>query len=69
MATELKDEPLKTMAAVDCTQEQATCQAAGVRGYPTVIAFGGKDGPSTETKYQGSRTADDVAEFLNTLTK
>lgn len=47
---------------VDCTAEQALCQANGVRGYPTVKYFVGGD-PEGK-KYPGSRDFDALVEFV-----
>ena len=51
------------VAAVDCTTHQAACQAAGVRGYPTIKWYGGGSGGSGED-YGGARTADAFEGFV-----
>jgi protein disulfide-isomerase-like protein len=44
------------LAAVDCTQSQDLCSAAGIKGYPTIKLF--KAGAhSKPEEYQGERTA------------
>ncbi len=51
------------VAKVNCDAESAVCQNAGVRGYPTLKFFA--KGQTTPEDYQGGRTADDLAEFIN----
>ena len=61
----LAEETLKTSSgkavhfvSVDCTAKegQSLCTDAGVKGYPTILTYGGADGPAG--KYNGGREAD-----------
>jgi protein disulfide-isomerase A6 len=50
------------IGAVDCTKEQALCNARGVRGYPSFFFYApGQD----EEEYQGGRDAASMIEFLS----
>ena len=51
---------------MDCTVEQAICQANGVRGYPTLLFF--KDGASEGVKYAGGRDLASLKSYVNTHT-
>lgn len=42
-----------SVVKVDCTIEQALCQAQGIRGYPTLMYF--PKGSKEAEKYQGAR--------------
>lgn len=52
------------IAKVDCTVEQALCQAQGIRGYPTLVYF--PKGSKNQEKYQGAR---DLPSFTSWLDK
>ena len=49
------------IAEVDCTQSLPLCQANGVKGFPTLLAFkGGEDA----IKYQGGRTLEQFDRYV-----
>merc|ERR1739848_106264 len=54
------------IAEIDCTTDAEACSDAGVRGYPTLIAF--NTNTAEGTKYQGARTQEAFQEFVNGLT-
>ncbi|VEN40613.1 unnamed protein product [Callosobruchus maculatus] len=61
-AAKFRDDPKVEFAAVDCTIQQALCNANDVKGYPTLKYY------SYYTKntrvYNGGRTADDFVRFM-----
>lgn len=61
---ERQNSPVK-LARVDATSETDLAEENGVRGYPTLKFY--RYGYSTE--YDGSRSADDLVEWLNSKTK
>jgi len=58
-ATQVKDSPLN-VAKVDCTEHASVCQAAGVRGYPTLKLFQA----GQPTPFKGARTLESFTEFV-----
>ncbi|KAH1127001.1 hypothetical protein GYH30_015829 [Glycine max] len=50
--------------AVDCDEHKSLCSKYGVSGYPTIQWF--PKGSLEPKKYEGPRTADSLAEFVNT---
>jgi thioredoxin domain-containing protein 5 len=59
-ATQVKDSPLN-VAKVDCTEHASVCQAAGVRGYPTLKLYQA----GQPTPFKGARTLESFTEFVN----
>ncbi|XP_028771072.1 probable protein disulfide-isomerase A6 [Neltuma alba] len=49
---------------VDCDEQKSLCSKYGVSGYPTIQWF--PKGSLEPKKYEGPRTADSLAEFVNT---
>ncbi|KAG4931227.1 hypothetical protein JHK86_048188 [Glycine max] len=49
---------------VDCDEHKSLCSKYGVSGYPTIQWF--PKGSLEPKKYEGPRTADSLAEFVNT---
>lgn len=49
---------------VDCDEHKSICSKYGVSGYPTIQWF--PKGSMEPKKYEGQRTADALAEFVNT---
>lgn len=49
------------IASVDCTQHQTVCQAAEIKGYPTLKVY--HNGNAVET-YSGARALDDLTGFV-----
>ncbi|KAG5020068.1 hypothetical protein JHK87_015923 [Glycine soja] len=52
------------MVPVDCDEHKSLCSKYGVSGYPTIQWF--PKGSLEPKKYEGPRTADSLAEFVNT---
>merc|ERR1712076_213736 len=52
------------IGAVDCTVEKDLCSKHGVRGYPTLLYFGG-DQSSNGAKYQGGRDINALKSYLD----
>lgn len=51
-----------SIESVDCTQEKAVCEKAGIRGYPTLKIFqGGED----REQYKGARELADLKKFAD----
>lgn len=61
LAGRYHDNNMVEVVKVDCTAEKATCQRYEVKGYPTLLLLA--DGLVLH-KYTGSRTLDDLAQFL-----
>ncbi|CAA6654374.1 unnamed protein product [Spirodela intermedia] len=53
------------IAKVDCDEQKSVCTKYGVTGYPTIQWFP-KGSLEPKCKYEGPRTAEDLAEFVNT---
>lgn len=54
------------VAAVDCTQSQDLCNAAGIKGYPTIKVLRGGSHAKPE-EYRGERTAKAIYDFAVNL--
>ncbi|KAG8052238.1 hypothetical protein GUJ93_ZPchr0001g32744 [Zizania palustris] len=52
------------IAKVDCDEHKTVCSKYGVSGYPTIQWF--PKGSLEPKKYEGQRTAEAIAEFVNT---
>ncbi|KAF8692541.1 hypothetical protein HU200_039647 [Digitaria exilis] len=52
------------IAKVDCDEHKSVCSKYGVSGYPTIQWF--PKGSLEPKKYEGQRTAEALAEFVNT---
>ncbi|CAA7388949.1 unnamed protein product [Spirodela intermedia] len=52
------------IAKVDCDEQKSVCTKYGVTGYPTIQWF--PKGSLEPKMYEGPRTAEDLAEFVNT---
>lgn len=52
---------------VDCTADEGKeiCTKAGIRGYPTLQHFDGKQAAGAGTKYTGGRDVDTMTTFVN----
>ena len=57
----MSDDAEVVIASVDCTQHQAVCGAAEIKGYPTLKVF--HNGNAVET-YSGARALDDLKGFV-----
>jgi protein disulfide-isomerase-like protein len=49
------------IASVDCTQHKTVCDAAGVKGYPTLKVFHGGE---AKEEYHGGRTLEALQEYV-----
>ncbi|KAG4944172.1 hypothetical protein JHK85_048818 [Glycine max] len=56
--------PSPLQVQVDCDEHKSLCSKYGVSGYPTIQWF--PKGSLEPKKYEGPRTADSLAEFVNT---
>lgn len=59
-ASQLEDKNIK-LAQIDCTEQEALCQAQGIRGYPTLSVF---RGPDDKKPYEGARKAEAIATYM-----
>ncbi|KAF7818157.1 putative protein disulfide-isomerase A6 [Senna tora] len=59
-----KDHYLFIIVGVDCDEHKSLCSKYGVSGYPTIQWF--PKGSLEPKKYEGPRTAESLAEFVNT---
>jgi len=62
LAKAFENDPDVSIAKVDCTENQSTCQENDVRGYPTLAYF--RAGRKIET-YKGARALSELKDFVN----
>ncbi|KAH3672923.1 hypothetical protein WICMUC_003977 [Wickerhamomyces mucosus] len=58
-ADELESKDIK-LAQIDCTEEEELCQEYGIRGYPTLKVFKGRD----VLDYEGTRKSDGIVSYM-----